>query len=113
MVAGPVTSYPLECTVLETWTGLANGESGGASSAGAYGDKTVQVTGTFGAGGTVLIEGSNDGSSWATLMNTVGTALSLTTNAVHVIAQCPFYIRPRCSAGDGTTALAVRIFGRR
>jgi hypothetical protein len=61
-----------------TWGPLLNGEAGATLNLPAFGDRTVQVAGTFGAGGTIVIEGSLDGTNWITLNNIQGSALSLT-----------------------------------
>lgn len=95
-----------------TWTPLANGDAGSALTAASLADKTVQILGTFGAGGTVIIEGSNDGgTTWATLNDSrgEGNALSFTAANVCTILENTERIRPRVTAGDGTTALTVII----
>lgn len=78
-----------------------------------YADRSVQVEGTFGAGGTVLIEGSNDGTNWRTLTDPLGNALSITTAGIKQVTEAVAQMRPRVSAGDGTTSLTVTIFMRR
>lgn len=92
-----------------TWTGLLNGDDGAPQSALQLADKSVQVKGTFGAGGTLLIEGSNDdGTTWATLNDSRGEttgALSFTAADLRTILENCQLIRPRVSAGDGTTSL--------
>lgn len=78
-----------------------------------WADRCVQVAGTFGAGGTVVIEGSNDGSNYVTLNNAQGTALSLTGAGLKQIVEIPRYARARVTAGDGTTSLTVTFVLRR
>lgn len=91
-----------------SWEGLANGDDGSANGYAKLTSKTVQVSGDFGTGGTVEIEGSNDGgTSWNTLEDESGSALSLTAAGIHAIAAPPELIRPRVSAGDSVTALNV------
>lgn len=70
-------------------------------------DRSVSVTGTFGAGGTLVIEGSNDGTNYYTLNDLQGSALSITSAKLEGISEVPLYIRPRVTAGDGTTSLNV------
>jgi hypothetical protein len=67
-----------------TWAGLTNGgpDSGQPVQRPALVDRSVQVTGTFGAGGTVVFEGSNDGVNYYTLTNPLGTAISVTTAGI-------------------------------
>ena len=76
-------------------------------------DRSIQINGTFGAGGTVIIEGSNDGSIYATLKDHLGVALSVTAAGIYSVDQITRYLRPRISAGDGTTSLTVTALSRR
>lgn len=62
------------------------------------------ATGTFGAAGSIQLEGSNDGVNWFKLSPAALTAAGSFTLAVN---ECPKYIRPNCTAGDGTTAITV------
>jgi hypothetical protein len=78
-----------------------------------WADRSVQITGTFGTGGTCLIEGSNDGTNYATLNNLQGSALSLTAAGIKGVAEITRYIRPRISAGDSNTSLTITILARK
>jgi hypothetical protein len=77
-----------------------------------YVDKTVQVYGTLGTGGTVLIQGSNDDDSsptWATMNDANGYALSIDAEKAEAVLENTRLIRPYISAGDGDTSLTVII----
>jgi hypothetical protein len=76
-------------------------------------DRTVQVTGTLGTGGSVRIEGSLDGSTYHVLTDPQGNALDINALKVETIMEIVRYIRPRVTAGDGTTSLSVHILMRR
>jgi hypothetical protein len=78
-----------------------------------FADRAAQVTGTFGAGGTVLIEGSIDGTNYSTLVDPQGVAISKTAAGISEIGQLTKFIRPRVSAGDGTTSISVTLLARR
>jgi len=95
------------------WTALANGDTGAPFEIPGAADRSVQIGGTFGAGGTCVIEGSNDGVTYFTLNNIQGTALSATSAALKGVAEITRYIRPRVSAGDGTTSITVTLLARR
>lgn len=99
--------------MLVVWTPLANGDAGGAFETGDYADYTVQIAGTFGTGGSVNFEGSNDGSTWFVLTDPQGNAATKTAAALEVIEEAPRYVRPNVTAGDGTTALTATLWGRR
>ncbi len=90
-----------------TWSGLTNGDSGEPIPAGLLAEKSIQVTGTFGTGGTVVIEGSNDGNNWFAMPDPQGNALSFTASGLKRVDMNTEYIRPRVSAGDATTSVTV------
>jgi hypothetical protein len=99
-----------------TWTGLLNGDSGDWVSVAEWSGKTFHVFGTFGAGGTILIEGSNDinaPSNAAGVSNWQGTALSATAASLLTARDMPLWVRPRVSAGDGTTTLSCLLLAHR
>jgi hypothetical protein len=97
-----------------TWGALVNGDAGdmiGPDTA-LWSDRSIQVTGTFGAAGTLVWEGSNDGVNFYTLNAPQGTALSFNTAAMRQVLEGALFMRPRITAGDGTTALAVTLMLR-
>ena len=97
-----------------TWTPLTTTNADGqpAQYQGA-GDRVIQAVGTWGAGGTLIVEGSVDGVNYAPLHNAQGTTISLTANGLTAILEnCPF-TRARVTAGDGTTSLTVQLAVRR
>lgn len=96
-----------------SWTPVANTDDGQAYSV--FGaDKSVQVTGVFGAGGTVVFEGTNDpnplSATWFTLTDPQGNALTFNTARLEQVSEYTRWVRPRVTAGDGTTALTVRMY---
>jgi hypothetical protein len=98
------------------WTPLANGDVGQEWDTQDFPDVSVQVFGTFGAGGNLRIEGSNETTptNWATLNDPQGNALDITGAKIEQVLELPRWIRPSVTAGDGTTALTVRLYaGRR
>ena len=108
-VAGVDNLY-LQDHRLRTWTPLTITNADGAPIAYAsngMGGVTFEVTGTWGAGGALVIEGSNDGTNYFTLNDQANAALTLSANALKTVRDQPLYIRPRVTAGDGTTSLTV------
>src|SRR5690242_6657670 len=94
---------------------VAAGETGDRCSLGQYSaPKTLQLDGTFG-GGSIQIQGSNDGVTWhpLSIVDLVSGAYVLLTGlTVSNFAQLienPRWIRPTVIGGDGTTAINVRI----
>ncbi|MBK1714640.1 hypothetical protein [Rubrivivax gelatinosus] len=97
---------------LTTWTGLLNGDDGAAVDPSLWARASLQVTGTFGTGGTVSLEGSNDGgTTWVVLKDAAGAAITLTAAGLVVLQSTAFRaVRPRVTAGDGTTNLVARLY---
>ena len=108
------SSNMLDLTMIATYASMTNSgtDVGAALEMPGYADRSVQITGTFGASGTCVIEGSNDGTNYVTLNNLQGSALSLTSATVKGVAEITRYIRPRITNGDGTTSLTVTILAR-
>jgi hypothetical protein len=96
-----------------TWAGLLNGDDGGPVELPSFPDVSVQVGGTFGTGGTIVMEGSNDGTTYFTLTDPQGNTVSKTSAALEQIEELVRYRRPRVTGGDGTTALTVTLLARR
>ena len=100
-----------------TWTGLTNASSDTGDPYSGYDDaiRLVQVTGTFGAGGTVLIEGSllDSLATYGQMHDTAGSDLSFGDSRVEQMQEGPVVYRPRVSAGDGTTDLTVTVIETR
>lgn len=95
------------------WLDLANGDTGRAVGFSAWQDRSVQVLGTFGASGSVSIQGSNDGgTTWATLTDPLGNALTFTAAGIKQVVELPYQIRPIVTNGDGTTAIDVWLHAR-
>lgn len=98
---------------LVTWGGLLNGDDGSPVDLLDYPDRTVQFVGTFGAGGSVTFEGTNDGTNWAPLTDPQGTAITKTAAGLEAVTEVPRYVRPRVTAGDGTTTLQALLLARK
>lgn len=103
----PTGSSPAKGIHKMVWV-LTGTDDGRPEVAPQYPNKSVQVTGTFG-GGTVLIEGSNDGgTTWSTLTDPQGNALSFTvTGAIEKVQENTQLIRPRASVG--VTSVTVNL----
>lgn len=100
-----------------TWSGLLNGDTGVPVALPEFPDKTVQIYGTFGVGGSVTLEGSNDIESetptYAALTDPQANAVTKTAAALEVFEEAPNLVRPNVTAGDGTTSLTVKMVCRR
>ena len=101
---------------LVTYTALVNGKAGVSypdlgqpnPAPGGYESITMQAVGTFGAGGSIQLEGSNDGATWAKLSPAALTSAGFTVSLG--AGERPRYIRPNVTAGDGTTSITASIW---
>ncbi len=106
MTVGCYTEYPQKGVARVTWPDLDAGESGQAAGVTRWQEKTIQITGSLGTT-TITIQGSNDGTNWATL-NSKGmdadSAIPLSGLGVGIysILENPAFIRPVASAGDSS-----------
>lgn len=99
---------------LVSWTGGATADGAGAGiEFTEWADNCVHIIGAIG-GATITIEGSNDGTNWATLNNAQGAALSFTslTGALKQIVERPRYIRPNITGG-AASGIGVYLVMRR
>jgi len=79
-----------------------------------WADRTIQVTGTFGVGGTLAWQGSNDGGvNWIVLTDPQGNVLNVTAAAIEQVMEITEFARPSVTGGDGTTDLDVSVIVRR
>lgn len=96
-------------SIVVNWSGMANGDDGEPILFSQYVDKSVQVVGTFGVGGSLRLEGTNNGTDWAVLTDPQGNDLNIMTAKIEQIMEACWKVRPRVTAGDGTTSLAVHL----
>lgn len=108
----PASDHPSDSIARFTWSPLVQGSDGGAITWLTYTDRSVQVFGTFG-GASVVIEGSNNGTDWATLTDPQGNDLTVSAAKIEQVLEVCLYLRPRISGGDGTTSLSVVVVARK
>jgi hypothetical protein len=95
------------------WLALANGDTGQPYEGAELADRSVQFVGTPGVGGTFILEGSNDGgTTYNTLTDAQGSAISKTAGALSAVTELAGLVRPRVTAGDGTTSMNVYMLCR-
>lgn len=120
MSSATIRQRPREGILIKTWENLANGDTGEPLESCWFSDKTIQVFGTFGSGGSVTMQGSNDprvltnaaSAEWFSLVDPQGNAITKTASGGEAILENPRFIRPSVTAGDATTALTVIICAR-
>lgn len=94
------------------WGPMANADTGAPQSLPGFCDRSIEVSGTFGSGGSVALEGSNDGTNFFALSNPAGTTIGITSAGLQPCTTSCLWIRPHVTAGDGTTSLTVTVYAR-
>jgi hypothetical protein len=101
--------------IIFTWPNMQAGDDGQPVIHAHMADRTVQMIGTPGPGAMVF-EGTLETTetTWGTLTDPQGNALSLTTaGKCETVTELVYKIRPRVSAGDGTTSMTGKLLMRR
>ena len=99
--------------VLVQWSGLLNGDDGDKADLAGFSDKTVQITGTPGTGGTIILEGTLDGTTYAQLTDPQGNPISFTAAGIEAVSENVIGLRPRVTAGDGSTNFVCNVLAKR
>lgn len=101
-------------SIVCTWTGLANGDDGTPINWLRHADRSIQFLGTFGTSGSIRLEWSNDGgTTWVTSTDPQGNDIIKTAAGGEAITEFALLVRPRVTAGDGTTSLTAILAARR
>lgn len=88
-------------------------DDGEPAPGGDYSDISIQVVGNFGVGGSIQLEGSNDGVTWAILNDPFENPIILTAAGLAQVTEaCRFY-RVNVTAGDAAVDLDAYLFMRR
>lgn len=94
----PTTSEVRKGVSLTTWAGQTDADTATALEILGFTRGSVQFDGTYG-GATIVLQGSNDGSNWATLDDEGSVAISSTAASVHAFNCNCRYVRPAVSGG--------------
>jgi hypothetical protein len=104
---------PTDRTVqMVTWAGMVNGDSGAPLAIPEAADRSIQFIGTFDTS-TIILEGSNDGTNYETLTDPQGNDISKSSADLEQVVEVTRYIRPRVTAGGGSTAITAILLVRR
>jgi hypothetical protein len=104
---------------VDTWAGLLQSSldtGSGVSVADATEIMVMIASGTLGAGGAITWEGSLDNTNWFPLSSRIGTPAAIVQTALltpTMVQERPLFVRPRVTAGDGTTTLVAAVVSKR
>jgi hypothetical protein len=98
------------------WPTLVQGDDGSPVTFSEFTDRSIQFSGNFGGGTTVVLEGSNDllnPTNWFTLTDPQGNPLMVTSATLEQVMEATVWVRPRIVSGDGNTSIVAALFCRR
>lgn len=101
--------------VIATWTPVTENDTCLPVVLPRHTDRSVQAYGTFGAGGNVQIQGSNDiGSSpnFIALTDAGGTAIGLGSAGISEVLPATYQYRGAVSAGT-SVSVTIKLFARK
>jgi hypothetical protein len=104
---------------VDSWAGLLQSSLDvglGVSVADAAQIMVMIASGTLGAAGAITWEGSLNNVDWFPLTSQIGTPAAIVQTALltpAMVQERPLYVRPRVTAGDGTTALVASVVTKR
>ena len=108
----PVKGFGDDANVV-TWTPLTSANNVGAAvEAPGMSDRSVQFSGTWDSA-TAVLQGSNDGTTWFTLTDPQGNAISATADKLEMIEELTRYIRPSTSGGGGSQSISCIVLMKR
>ena len=96
-----------------SWTLVTSGDTGAPIPFAQWADRSVQMSGTWGAGGgTITWEGSNDGITYFALTDPQTTAIAKTADALEQVIEATLWARPRVSVAN-VTSVVVTLLARK
>ena len=96
-----------------SWTMVTNLDTGAPMPFAQWADRSVQMSGTWGAGGgTITWEGSNDGVTYFALSDPQTNAIAKTADALEQVVEATLWARPRVSVAS-VTSVVVTLLARR
>lgn len=91
------------------WTSMAGSDVGAPFEIYGYNDRTIQADGTFDSG-TVVLQGTLDGTNYQGLRDPSSTAISFTAAGLKGVLEAVYKVRPSVSGGGGSCAITVTLF---
>lgn len=74
-----------------------------------YSDRSIQVAGTFG-GSSTAIQGSNDGTNYASLRDPSHTTIAITSAGIQAVLENSVYTQPVISGGSSQSLTVSMLF---
>jgi hypothetical protein len=112
MAVKPANTVANESGVVSvSWRAVPEGDTFAVAETGNLWERSVQIGGTFG-GATVVLQGSNDGVTYATLNDLQDSPISFTSAGLAAIQENTRYVKPLATGGTGSL-IDVTLVGKR
>ena len=99
-------------TVLHDWSLTTADATGASISVPGSSDRTIQFIADTAGSATVVLEGSLDNSTFFTLTDGQGNAISFTASGGEMVAENVLFIRPRLSVAGSGALWSCLLFSR-
>ncbi len=99
--------------ITATWTGITTSTDTPSALNTSRGKGATRASVTFGGtfgGATAVLQGSNDNSTWATLTDLAGNAISATAAKIQEFSSSAVYFKPSVTGGTGDNVDVVIAF---
>lgn len=112
-IVNPTLTQKGDLTIVQ-WPNMLNGDSGAPYAFTQWADRSVQVSGTLGVGGSARWEGSNlaapsADADYSVLTDPQGNDLNIASAKIEAVTELAVWSRPRITSGDGTTSITVTL----
>lgn len=113
----PITFGDNGVVNISQWTPVLAGDDCEPIHAPGANERSIHVSGVFGAVGKITILGTNEEldetPDWQVLTDPHGVPLEFTTGGLKNVGQITQYLKPAVSGGDGTTSLKITAVAKR
>lgn len=96
-----------------TWSGVLQGDTCSPVNLAHWADRSIEINGTPGSGGSIAVTGGNSGTNYFNLKDVFQNVLSSLGTGVYQINELTGYLQPVLTGGDGTTSLNLVMLCRR
>jgi hypothetical protein len=106
-----IKAYEENTNIVE-WTPVTEADTCAPVEMPGFTVRSIQIDGTFG-GATVTFQGSNNGTTYATLSDPQGNAISKTSAAIEQVEEVTRYVKPVLAGGSSTSLKMTLLLVRR
>jgi len=111
-MAAPIKTEHSGRTVVHDWSLTTADATGDSVSVPGSSDRTIQFIADTAGSATAILEGSLDDSTFFTLTDGQGNAISFTASGGEMVAENVLFVRPRLSTAGSGALWSILLFSR-